>query len=136
MDNIIAWVAGILSILSVAVSLYFGIRKHPFDLRKLGTEVDMEQVELAQKYRAMATTEADTTLKLRNEIQQIREQLETIKARHDEELEQIRKALIIAEERADKFADWAHRLVNQVKSLGEIPVPFEVVKVRGKGDIR
>jgi len=130
MDNLIAWVAGILSIISVAVSLYFGIRKHPFDLRKLGTEVDKDQVELAKMYKAMATDEAETTLQLRAEIQQIRVSLEAIKNRHEKELEEIRNALLLAEERADKFADWAHRLVNQVKSLGEIPVPFEVTKAR------
>ena len=92
----------------------------------------MEQVELAKKYRDLASTEADTTVRLRNEIQQIREQLETIKERHDSELEEIRKALLIAEERADKFANWAHRLVNQVISLGETPVPFEIPKTRPK----
>lgn len=105
--------------------IYLAAKKQPFDIRKLKVESDGGEVNVAKQYRELADAAAKSEIELRKEIQTVREKLEEIKIRHESELEEIRKLLEAAEERAAKFEDWAHRLVSQIESLGEVPVPFE-----------
>lgn len=125
MDNVLAGISSAVAIIVALVSLYFAIRKHPFDIRKLNTESKVDMVDVAEKYQQIANSAADMNIKLREEIQKIREQLDEVTRRHEQELTDIRSKLAVAEVRAAKFEDWAKRLVAQIESLGETPVPFE-----------
>lgn len=107
------------------VGIYLAVKKQPFDIRKLNAESELDMVDVAKRYRELANAAAETETKLHTEIQMVREKLEEIKTRHESELEEIRRLLEAAEQRAAKFEDWAHRLVAQIESLGETPVPFE-----------
>jgi len=123
--GVVALLSAIVSIAVALIGLYFAVKKHPFDIRKLDLEVDKQMGEIIQQYKDLAGGAIGDNVKLHQEIQSVRERLDEIKARHEQELTEIREALARAEIRATKFEDWAKRLVAQIESLGEVPVPFE-----------
>ena len=92
---------------------------------------------MTEKYEAQFERMAGYNLNLRNEIQDVRKNMDDMSKRHAEELDvlkqkyesemaEIRASLERTERRAQLVEDWAGRLCSQVESLGEKPVPFEV----------
>ena len=85
--------------------------------RKTKPETRVLDGDAAESYQRIASQSAKRELELMAKI-------DVLEKRVDELAEQLEDAI----KRAEKFEDWARRLVHQVRSLGAVPVPLDVTK--------
>lgn len=85
--------------------------------RKSKPESRVMDGDAAERYQRIASQSAKREIELMAKI-------DTLEKRVDELEAQLDTAIL----KADKFEEWARRLVHQVKSLGYDPVPLEPAK--------
>jgi len=111
----IAYLPYLVSFISLAVALFFG-------LRKLSHETGSLDSDTANNFAQAANAMAIRNKELVEEIKAWKEQNAELLKRVDT----VERALKEEQEQRRKFEDWAHRLVYQLQSLRQTPVALEM----------
>ena len=107
-------IAALVSVIGAVTTLIAAIRKTPHE--NMASDGDA-----ANKYAQAAATVANENLRMSAKVGALEKRIEALEA-SNMTLEQTIEAERV---RSRKFEDWAKRLSYQIRSLGQIPVPFE-----------
>ena len=93
------------------------------NLRKARPEVQFLDADAATKYSDLVDRAAKREAEYQNRIDTLLSRMAQIEQKYSDLSDQVRTA----NQRADKFENWAKRLTYQVQSMGGVPVPLEPV---------
>lgn len=96
------------------VSLYLSWRKAPIERKNLSADG-------AETFERAASSTATRNIALTDQVNALEKRVDELEDQLEEEMQ-----------RSKQFQDWANRLVNQLKSLGETEVPFNPLERKTK----
>lgn len=127
-ENLINWIP-------LAITTILGVFNVYILWKKARPEIKKIESESASEYAAAAKASADAVKLYTDELTGVRAELKELRKELD-----AKDAIITARDKVimeqkttiDDLKDWAERLTYQVKSRGEIPVPFRSPRKLGK----
>jgi len=113
-ETTITLVLALVSLVGAGVTVITSLKKTPHENQQLDGDA-------ANKYAQAAATVANENLRMAAKVGALEKRIDALEA-SNMTLEQTIEAERV---RSRKFEDWAKRLSYQIRSLGQIPVPFE-----------
>lgn len=113
-----------------AVIKFYRIPAH--ERTKLSADTQKSDAEASKTFEEAAQLASDRANRLESRLTKLEgdfrlevDRLNTVIKERDMQIEQLVKELKTKDEVIVKLQDWAERLVHQIQSLGEEPVPFD-----------
>lgn len=113
----------IIALIASAFTVYANLRKLPIEMRS-------SDADLSAKYAKLASDTAEENVKLREDVEKLRTEIDTLCEQQKADVKDLASKLQEQIGRADKFENWARRLVSQLESLDIVPVPLDITVIR------
>jgi len=114
-------IVGVVGVIGSLAAIILSLRKYPHESRNLDASA-------AKQYAEAAEMEAKRAKGYADELETYKKNTENTLAILRQEVSALKSDLAERQKKLDELQNWAERLVMQVRSLGEEPVPFKPVK--------
>jgi chromosome segregation ATPase len=137
----VIWVGVMMPWIASGVAVFIALRKAPFEVKKIKKDIDLEDVDMAERLQRLASKTREDYTKALEDNQTLRQEfadykkatdasIASIVAAHQKEVQELRAELTEARQEATKAWNYAKRLVGQLHSIDPDiePVPLEPIK--------
>jgi hypothetical protein len=131
-DLVVVLVVAVITASPGVLALVINRRKQSAESRQIDTDTSRIQADITARYQAMLA-DAVNKLDAQSRMNMFEQSQQAMQKDFDLKIRVMQAEVEKQTKRADKFEDWARRLVAQLESMSYIPVPLEPSKKPGMG---